>query len=375
MRRNLVQICAALMAAVAVFSGCGVRKAAGNQGGPGGAGLRPDGAQNEITQEEEALTWTEKITELETGLSAVRYEGDYGFDTFLEQGGAASDSEVIRFLTANVILGAADLELDIRGMGCSTISAQTGQGGYLFGRNFDWNRCEALIVGARPDGGYASISTVNVDFIRQGGGGLTGLALRNDGILTKAALYAPLDGVNEKGLAVSVNMIQDSARIDQDTGKPDLTTTTAVRLLLDRAADVEEALELLAQYDLHGSMGMMIHFALADAGGRSVAVEYIDNEMTVTETPVVTNFYLTEGEKHGIGTSQSHDRYESLMERREEKDTFTAEEMRDALESVSKKNFGEFESTEWSAVFDQENRDARYYHREDYTKYYFFAMP
>lgn len=64
---------------------------------------------------------------------------------------------------------------------------------------------------------------------------------------------------------------------------------------------------------------MMIHFALADAGGRSVAVEYIDNEMTVTETPVVTNFYLTEGEKHGIGTSQSHDRYESLMERLEEK--------------------------------------------------------
>ena len=60
------------------------------------------------------------------------------------------------------------------------------------------------------------------------------------------SLYAPLDGMNEKGLAVSVNMIQDSPGISQDSGKPALTTTTAVRLLFDRAADVEEALELLS---------------------------------------------------------------------------------------------------------------------------------
>ena len=34
------------------------------------------------------ITPTSEITELEAGLSTVRYEGDYGFDTFLEQGGA-----------------------------------------------------------------------------------------------------------------------------------------------------------------------------------------------------------------------------------------------------------------------------------------------
>lgn len=52
--------------------------------------------------------------------------------------------------------------------------------------------------------------------------------------------------MNEKGLAVSVNMTQDSSGISQDSRKPALTITTAVRLLLDRAADVEEALELLS---------------------------------------------------------------------------------------------------------------------------------
>lgn len=381
MRRKKVQIWAAAIAA-AILSGCSVQGTAGNQSAEGNvhvpsgnAAIPLEDRAKETAKEEAALAWTTEMTELESGLSAVRYEGDCKFDAFLAQGGAASDSEVVRFLTNNVILGAADLEFDIRGFGCSTISAQTEQGGYLFGRNFDWNRCDGLIVGSRPDNGYASISTVNVDFIRQGTSGLTGLALKNDGILTKAALYAPLDGMNEKGLAVSVNMIQDCARIEQDAGKPDLTTTTAVRLLLDKAADVEEAVELLEQYDLHGSMGMMVHFVLADAGGKSVVVEYIDNEMIVTETPVVTNFYLAEGEKHGIGTSQSHERYEILMNQLEEEDTFTAEDVRDALSSVSKKNFGEFESTEWSIVFDQDTMEARYYHREDYTKHYLFAMP
>lgn len=375
MRKKSVQIWMAGIVTAAILSGCGAQGVSRGQSAQENAAAGAGNTAEETVQEEDAMTWTEEITELEDGFSAVRYDGDYGFEAFLEQGGAASDLEVIRFLTNNVILGAADLELNTRSFACSTISARAENGGYLFGRNFDWNQCNGLIVGSRPEDGYASISTVNVDFIRQGTSGLTGLALRDDNILTLAALYAPLDGMNENGLAVSVNMIQDSASIEQDTGKPDLTTTTAVRLLLNQAADVDEALELLTQYDLHGSMGMMVHFALADASGRSVVVEYIDNEMVVTETPVVTNFYLAEGEKYGIGTSQSHERYEILMNRLEDGDAFTAEDVRDALSSVSKGNFGEFESTEWSIVFDQEAMTAQYYHRENYSESYTFEMP
>lgn len=152
-----------------------------------------------------------------------------------------------------------------------------------------------MVVAAYPENGYASISTVNMDFVCQGaGGGITGMALRMDQVKVPAALYAPLDGMNEKGLAVSVNMIQDGADISQDSDRADITTTTAIRLLPDKAADVDEALALLEQYDMHASMGMMVHFALDDNSGRSVVVEYIENEMVVTDTPVVTNFYLAE---------------------------------------------------------------------------------
>ena len=193
---------------------------------------------------------------------------------------------------------------------------------------------------------------------------MVGMALNMDAVKTLAALYAPLDGMNEAGLAVSVNMIQDSAAIEQNTDKPDITTTTAIRLLLDQAGNVDEALELLGQYDLHGSMGMMVHFAIADSTGRSVAVEYVDNEMIVIETPVLTNFYLAEGEKQGIGTQQSHERYDILLNQLEETPQMGMEDVRDALDSVSKDNFGEFESTEWSIVMNLSAGEARYYHRE-----------
>ena len=46
------------------------------------------------------------------------------------------------------------------------------------------------------------------------------------------------------------------------------------------------------------------------------------------------------------------------------------EDVRDALDSVSKDNFGEFESTEWSIVMNLSAGEARYYHRENYEQDY-----
>lgn len=336
------------------------------------------------------------IKQLKDGFSTVRYNGDYWFDNFIKQGGAASDSEVIEFLNAQLQLGEAGIGFSTSGFGCSTLAVRSPEGNALFGRNFDWENSEAMVIQSDPTGGYASISTVNMDFIRTGYG--VGLNELPDEIRTIIGLYAPLDGMNEKGFAVSVNMIQDSAVIHQETEKPDITTTTAIRLMLDKAADVEEALALLEQYDMHSSMGMMVHFALADQSGRSVVVEYIGEEepsqagaaegskMVVAETPAVTNFYLSPGRKQGIGSAQSHTRYEMIMAQLSQKETMGMEEVRDVLDRVSKDNFGNgenpshgslaegFESTEWSIVFDLDGGEARYYHLEDYENSYTFYV-
>ena len=139
----------------------------------------------------------------------------HAFDLFLEQGGAASDQDVLQFLGNTLLQGYSGIQFDGDIFGCSTISVANADGGYLFGRNFDWQKCDALVVTSCPKEGYASISTVNLNFIKQGAEFIANML--TDEMMTIAAIYAPLDGMNEKGLCVSVNMIQDSATIHQDT--------------------------------------------------------------------------------------------------------------------------------------------------------------
>ncbi|WAG59375.1 carcinine hydrolase/isopenicillin-N N-acyltransferase family protein [Clostridium estertheticum] len=316
---------------------------------------------------------TTQQTKLEDDFSAVRYEGNYGFDSFLKQGGASSDTDVVKFLTQNNMVSRADkLSLKTEGFACSTLSVKSPKGDALFGRNFDWQACNALVVSSKPSDGYASVSTVNMDFISAGYGG--SVDRLPEKVRTMVALYAPLDGMNEKGLSAAVLMIEDSDNINQNTEKPDITTTTAVRLLLDKAANVDQAINLLKQHDMHASMGLMVHFALADTEGHSVVVEYVGNKMIVTKTPVITNFYLAYGEKNGIGTAQSHSRYDILMKQLSKTTTMSMEEVRDAMDSVSKHNFKDAESTEWSIVYNQSSGEVRYYHRENYKKVYTFHV-
>ena len=374
MKKRRISQLLLLFAVSILTAGCGNTEQVQNK--KESKALQSDKEKEESTQkttDTDIITPTSEIVSLEDDFSTVHYAGDNKLDEFLEQGGASSDADVMVFLTEHLFSGESVLEFMGSVFGCSALSVKSTDGSYLFGRNFDWDSCQALVVSVKPEKGYASISTVNMDFIQAGAG--LDMEKLPDEMKTMAALYAPLDGMNEKGLCVSVNMIEDSAIIEQDTGKTDITTTTAVRLLLDQAADVDEALALLRKYDLHASMGMMVHFAIADARGRSVAVEYVDDEMVVTDTPVVTNFYLAEGKKNGIGTEQSHTRYEILTERLNQNETMDMQDVRDALNRVSKDNFGEFESTEWSIVFHQGSGKVQYYHRENYEKAYTFQMP
>lgn len=314
---------------------------------------------------------TVKITELESGLTTVRYDEDYGFDQFISQGGASSDEDLVSFISNQILSGKVSLVANQDVFGCSTLAVK-GKDDYMFGRNFDWQECDAMVVMSNSSNTYASISTVNMDFIS------SGTPIDIDKLPTQVrsavALYAPLDGMNEKGLCVSVNMIQDNSSIEQNTDKPDLTTTTAIRLLLNKAADVDEAVSILEQYDLHASMNMMVHFAISDASGKSVVVEYIHDQMIVTETSVVTNFYLSDGEKFGIGTNQSHERYQILTDAIQNFSIQSMDDVKNALDSVSKDNFGEFESTEWSIIFNQSSGEVRYYHRENYQQGYVFHI-
>jgi len=82
------------------------------------------------------------------------------------------------------------------------ISAAGENGTRLFGRNFDLNRCNALVASSKPTDGYASLSTVNTGFISSAHRyGYNALPER---IRTMVSLYAPLDGMNESSSPIPV---------------------------------------------------------------------------------------------------------------------------------------------------------------------------
>lgn len=304
------------------------------------------------------------ITKLQERLFYMEYRGGYGLADFLKQGGASSDKELTEFLTRFFTKGiykykAPEELID----GCSTIAAQLPGGGYGFGRNFDLDECSALIVRTVPQDGYASISTTNLKFL----GFSRDVAAPGfmDKFRMLASVFAPLDGMNEKGLCVAVLVIKHSEQTNQSTERPDLTTTAAVRLLLDRAANVEEALELLSQFDMHASADSDYHFAISDASGRSVVVEYIKNEMYVLDVPVVTNHFLNPGAYYRVGSgSSSMQRYQLLTEHLAAGNGILShKELKSALAAaVQQGNI----STQWSIVYDQSALQLVFYHLQDF---------
>ena len=198
-----------------------------------------------------------------------------------------------------------------------------------------------------------------------------------DRFMALAAVYVPLDGMNEKGLCVADLIVSHGKVVDQDTEKPDLTTTSGLRLLLDKAADVDEALNLLKNYDMHFSIGTAHHFSISDATGRSVVVEWIDGNMVVVDTPVVTNYYLYNDDGTS-GSPQSYIRFDILSKLRQDKGgVMTSDEVRDALSSVAQSKFpGENggENTCWSIVYDQQNATAFFYNTEDWEHPYTLGL-
>lgn len=323
------------------------------------------------------------IEKLEDGLYVMEYRGDYGFDDFLAQGGAADDSAVADYLIGFLSRGyykKADNEIKPGDFGCSTVCVRGETKGVVyFGRNFDWGKGRAMIVHTMPENGYESLSTCDLDFLGFGDDYSPDGSMQ-ERIQTLAAIYVPLDGMNEKGLVIADLMAGDDEETHQKTDKPDLTTTTAIRLLLDRAANVDEAVELLKQYDMNSSIGAAHHFAIADASGKSVVVEYVNGEMLVTETNVVTNHYLSDCAKKGVGSEQSHQRFDKLSELASRPRTdfgsggslLAFERLRSMLKSVAQSNYpqtdGSFETTLWSIVYEPGLCRAEFYFSEQYDR-------
>lgn len=301
--------------------------------------------------------------------------GDYYFDDFLAQGGASNDTDLISFITQSITKGIIPMNLKTTDIACSAFTADTEDGDRVFGRNYDFSPTNTAIVYTNPGKGrHASYSTVDLHFL--------GLAQDQDveglskQILTLAAPYAPLDGVNDAGVACGIFMSYQGdgkgVATDIDTEKPDLTSTTLLRLILDYADSVEDAVALVEQYDLHDSTNCVFHYMIADSTGRSAILEWVgedaDNDSDGSERhlnviwndtdelsdsddwQVITNFIKTPGYYNDTDEKHGFDRYECLSERLREQNGVVAdeEEAMSLLAQVGRRNWDNDDRNSWT---------------------------
>ena len=327
----------------------------------------------------------------------INFSGDYSFDEFLSQGGASNDAELISFVTRSITKGIIPMHIKTSSIACSAFTADTQSGDRVFGRNYDFSATNTAIVYTDPgEGRHASYSTIDLSFL--------GLDADKDvetigqKFLTLAAPYVPLDGINDAGVACGIFMSYQGegkgTPTDTQTDKPDITSTTLLRLILDYADSVEDAVALAQQYDLHDSASSCFHYMVADSTGRSAILEWVgtdadhdadgaQRQLNVlwndtdalsdsADWQVVTNFIKTPGYYDDTTAEMKGlDRYEHLAAALRETDGIVADKdaAMDLLASVGRRTWDNDDSnsnTVHSVVYDLTDKSVLWVGNEHY---------
>lgn len=180
--------------------------------------------------------------------------------------------------------------------GCSSIKA-----GNIFGRNLDWfYNFEANIVirTKRTEEYYATIGIASTN---------PELTKHTMSILDKSEMFnvvpfTIVDGLNECGLFISSHVVY--AEKGSTTGtvplvekKDSICTSMLPRYILDRFASARYAIQYIKDYvSVYANkaltdMGMEAHFLIGDRV-ECFALEFINNQIVVTETNKLTNFLV-----------------------------------------------------------------------------------
>lgn len=317
-------------------------------------------------------------------LYKMEYKASYDLDDLISKD-IDQNAELLDYVIGRIGKGlplkiksaqVADENGEMQTMNCTSFQAAKATGdGFWYGRNYDFFKNPTMVTVSHPKKGYASIAVSDMSHF--------GYSLEKlpEGFVASlsclAAIYAPVDGINEKGLCTSIMALPKQAS-QQDTEKHDVGTTIIMRLWLDRCATVAEALELLESVDVRhdAAVGSGYHYMVADASGDCAVVEFDKEDgwktMIVRKDPsanymLVTNhllsekYYTTEpDEAVGNPHSKSWWRYETAgAYLAEHNGVLTLDQAQECLSMVHWKDLvwdnGTVEDTQYSNVYDQAN--------------------
>ena len=332
-----------------------------------------------------AIVWHGEIATLRTihsvdgnkYLYAMEYKAAYDLDAVVEadiDSNAGLMEFIVRKLAKGIPVKIKNPAERVAVFNCTSFQVKNAEGeGYLYGRNYDFFKNPTMVTVSRPKNGYASIAVSDMSHFGYGLEKLPSSFVSKAHCL--AAVYAPVDGINEKGLCTSIMALpKQPAR--QDSGKHKVGTTIIMRLFLDRCATVDEALELVDNLDICHDLktGSGYHYMVADASGNCAVIEFDreegwktmvvrkgegENSMLVTNHLLSPKYYTeTPDEYVGNPHSRSWWRYETAGAYLEGKDgILSLGEAQECLSLVHWKDLvwdtGTVEDTQYSCVYDQ----------------------
>jgi hypothetical protein len=150
----------------------------------------------------------------------------------------------------------------------------------VVGRNFDWDPNPALILHTHPPDGTATTSVVDISYLGYDRAHLADLATPAGRRALLRAPLLPFDGMNEHGLAVGM-AAEAAAVATRRPGRAVVGSVRIMRLVLERARTVREAVAVLGAYDPDFRGGPPLHYFVADATGAAAIVEFVDGRFTV----------------------------------------------------------------------------------------------
>jgi len=211
----------------------------------------------------------------------LNYDKDYGFDKYLTQSSSENTNPTEHFSDGNTKWA------------CTCFAAIGAKDSVLFGRNFDFFHRSCLLLHTSPPNAFSSYSMVDL-FYCGFSENVTYQELTDNPDKLKKAPYLPLDGVNEKGVAIGL-MAVPGAEPPYDKGKVTLYDLSLIRLVLDYAENTDHAINLLKNYN-YNATDPPVHFLIADKQGNSAIVEYIEKDIKITRNTepylVSTNFIV-----------------------------------------------------------------------------------
>lgn len=239
-----------------------------------------------------ALCVTGVSVSLAEGAQLTRLDAD-GYLYFMDYTGDYYGPHVIEAMR----------EAGIIDPGCSSFITHNPEGEPISCRNYDYPHRMSeddhtltglnIVLHCKPDGKYESIAVADAiwcdpdnPLLRVGGPDREGFDISFLDVLP----YQCMDGINEKGLFISIMRVDIKAG-DQPARLP-AGSSIMLRYMLDDCADVQEAIKKVDTSVVTPEDWQDCHIFVTDASDHYAVIESRNSVVSIIDSDVVTNFYL-----------------------------------------------------------------------------------